>query len=612
MEYFGRVKSVFGWNGSFLNVNLTSGKSAVESYDAAFASQFVGGRGFAARILWDRLPRGTDALSPKNLLIFAAGPLTGFALPNSGKLVVASKSPLTGGYGDGNIGTYAAVHMRKAGYDAVIIEGKAAKPTVLHLKDKVVEFLDAGDLWGLTSFQAEERLRQVYGSAAGIVSIGQGGENLVKFACVVSQEGRAGGRPGMGAVMGSKNLKASVIEGSGTLPAANPTELKEQGMAGYREILTKPSYKFWKRQGTLGTVDWANVNSVLPTFNYREGVFGDAEKINGFSAEALKVSNRGCPNCNMTCGNVVKDAEGRESELDYENVAMLGSNIGLGDLAQVSVLNRLADEFGLDAISLGSALGFAMEASEKDLLKEKISWGNFAEAKALVGDIAFRRGLGDVLAEGVRAASAKIGGGSANWAMHVKGLEISAYDCHTAPAMALAYATSPVGAHHKDAWVISWETQHDRFGYGEEKAAHVIETQHTRGIFECLGVCRFPMVNLGFERDWYPKYLRLATGQEFPWDTLNLVAERVFNLVRAFWIREHVGVWLSEMDVPPARWFNEPLSEGPLKGSKLDRQKYDALLQSYYRKRGWDARGVPTKAALEKLGLSDVAQQLNL
>ena len=603
---------MFGWNGKFLNVNLTSGKSAMESYDVAFASQFVGGRGFAAKILWDRLPRGTDALSSENMLIFAAGPLTGFALPNSGKLVVASKSPLTGGYGDGNIGTYAAVQMRKAGYDAVIVKGKAAKPTILHVKDTLVEFLDADDLWGLSSFKVEKQLHKIYGSAAGIVSIGQGGENLVKFACVVSQEGRAGGRPGMGAVMGSKNLKALVIEGSGTLATANPAELKEQGMASYKEILAKPNYKFWKRQGTLGTVDWANVNSVLPTFNYREGVFVDAEKINGFSAEAIKISNRGCPNCNMTCGNVVKDAEGCDSELDYENVAMLGSNIGLGDMAQVSVLNRLADEFGLDAISLGSTLGFAMEASEKGLICEKISWGNFAEAKALTEDIAFRRGFGDVLAEGVRAAATKIGGDSTDWAMNVKGLEISAYDCRTAPAMALAYGTSPVGAHHKDAWVLAWETLHDRFGYGEEKAAYLIATQHARGIFECLGVCRFPMVNLGLDREWYPKYMKSATGQEFTWDAFDLVAERVFNLVRALWIREHKGAWSSEMDVPPARWFNEPLTEGQLKGAKLDRQKYDALLQSYYRKRGWDTRGVPTKAALEKLGLSDVAQQLNL
>ena len=608
---FNRAKIMRGWTGNFLNVNLTNRKWAVESFDLAFASKFLGGRGFAAKVLWDRLPVGTDAFSPHNLLIFAAGPLTGFVLPNSGKLVVASKSPLTGGYGDGNIGTWAAVYLRKAGYDAVIVEGKAVKPTVLHVKDKDVEFLDATDLWGLNSYETEARLHKLYGRTSGIVSIGQGGENLVKFACVVSQEGRAGGRPGMGAVMGSKNLKAIVIEGTGTIPAANPSKLREAGLAGYKEILGKPTYAFWKRQGTMSTVEWANENSVLPTLNYREGVFAGANKIGGYAEEAAKVSNRGCPNCNMTCGNVVKDAENRDSELDYENVAMLGSNLGIDDLSQVSVLNRVADEFGLDSISLGNVLGFAIEASQKGLVKEKISWANLGEAKALSEDIALRRGLGDLLAEGVRVASAKLGGSSTDWAMHVKGLEISAYDCHSAPAMALAYATSPIGAHHKDAWVVGWETQHDRFGYGEEKTAHVIEVQHNRGIFECLGVCRFPLVNLGFDRDWYTKYLHLATGHKFKWKTLNLISERVFNLMRAFWIREFSGSWDSRMDVPPKRWFTESLSKGNLKGAKLDRAKYDTMLQGYYGRRGWNVDGVPTKTTLERLGLSDVARQID-
>jgi len=602
---------MYGWNGCFLKVDLSRRKSTVEPFDASFATSFLGGRGFAAKILWDTLPTGTDALSPENKLIFATGPLTGFPLPNSGKLVVASKSPLTGGYGDGNIGTFAAVHLRKAGYDAAVVEGKAKKPVFLHMRDKTVEFVDAADYWGLDSFEAERRLRKIYGRAAGIVSIGQGAEKLVKFACVVSQEGRAGGRPGMGAVMGSKNLKAVVFEGSGTLPAAKPEELREEGLAGYREILVKPDYAFWKRQGTLSTVEWSNENSVLPTCNYREGIFAGAEKIGGYAAEKIKVSNRGCPNCNMTCGNVVKDAEGKQAELDYENVAMLGSNIGLGDLGQVAALNRIADEFSLDTISLGSALGFAIEASEKGLINEKISWGNFEEAKALATNIAYRHGLGDVLAEGVCRAAAKLGGNSADWAMHVKGLEISAYDCHTAPAMALAYGTSPIGAHHKDAWVIGWETENDREGYGEEKAAKVIELQNARGIFECLGVCRFPMVNLGFEREWYPKYLKAATAQQFTWETLNQISERVSNLVRAFWIREYNGMWSSELDVPPKRWFAEPLSQGPLKGGKLDRAKYDSLLQTYYAKRGWDERGVPKKEKLKQLGLSEVADQLS-
>jgi aldehyde:ferredoxin oxidoreductase len=602
---------MYGWTGKFLYVNLSKAKAVAKQCDASLAKNFLGGRGFAAKILWDELKPGIDPLSPENKLVFAVGPLTGFALPSSGKMVVAAKSPLTNGYGDGNVGSYAAVQIRKAGYDAAIIEGKAEKPLALLVQDEEAEFLDAKDLWGLTSFEAEKKLRDVYGPTAGILCIGPAGENLVKFANVVSQEGRAGGRPGMGAVMGSKNLKAIVFVGSGDLPVAHPKEMKELGAEAYREVLTKPNYAFWKRQGTMSTLEWSQENSCLPTCNYREGVFEKADAIGGFAMEKIKVSNRGCPQCNMTCGNVVKDTNRRESELDYENVTMLGSNIGLGNLKQVAALNRIADELGLDTISLGNVLGFVMEASEKGLIKERISWGKFKECKTLTEDIAYRRGMGDLLAEGVRFASEKIGGDSSRWAMHVKGLEISAYDCHAAPAMALSYATSAVGAHHKDAWVISWEVKAGRESYGEEKVDKVIELQRLRGgVFECLTVCRLPWVELGFELEWYPKFLHAATGLEMTLDDLNMIADRVFTLIRAFWIREFGKSWSKQMDIPPARWFEEPLTKGPFKGTKLNRTKYEVMLQRYYRKRGWDERGIPTKTTLKKLGLEDVAKQL--
>jgi aldehyde:ferredoxin oxidoreductase len=602
---------MFGWNGKLLRVNVEKFKAVAQEYDAGMAKKFLGGRGFAAKILWDELKTGVDPLSPENKLVFAAGPLTGLALPSSGKLVVAAKSPLTGSYGDGNIGTYAAVQMRKAGYDAVVIEGKASKPVVLLIQDETADFLDAKDLWGLNSFETEKSLREIYGTNAGILCVGQGGENLVKFANIVCQEGRAGGRCGIGAVMGSKNLKAVVFVGSGEIQVAYPKEMKELGAEAYRDILTKPNYEFWKRQGTMSTLEWSQENSALPTYNYREGVFEEADKIGGFAMEKIKVGNRGCPNCNMTCGNVVKGSDRKESELDYENVTMLGSNIGIGKLPQVAALNRAADEFGLDTISLGNVIGFAMEASEKGLIEEKIPWGKFKTAKALVEDIAFKRGLGAVLAEGVRFASEKIGGDSSSWAMHVKGLEISAYDCHATPGMALSYGTSSVGAHHKDAWVISWEVKFGRESYGEEKVGKVIELQRLRGgLFESLTVCRLPWVEVGFELEWYPKFLHAVTGLEMNWENLNLIADRTFNLIRAFWVREYGKSWGKEMDVPPARWFKEPLTKGPLKGAKLDRTKYDVMLQKYYQKRGWDERGIPTKSTLERLGLEDVAKQL--
>ncbi|MEM3627326.1 MAG: aldehyde ferredoxin oxidoreductase family protein [Candidatus Bathyarchaeia archaeon] len=602
---------MFGWNGVFLQVNLSNNKAVPEGYLGDLAENFLGGRGFAIKILWDRLEPKIDPLSPKNIIVFAAGPLTGFALPSSGKMVVAAKSPLTGGYGDGNIGTNAAVKMREAGYDAIIVEGKAKKPIILLIQGKKVEFIDASDLWGLGTFETERRLREIYGRTAGILCIGPGGENLVKFANVVSQGGRAGGRPGMGAVMGSKNLKAVVITDSGRLPAANADNLKKLGMDGYKDILAKPNYDFWKRQGTMMTIEWSQENSVLPTCNYREGIFEYAGDIGGFAMEKIKISNRGCPQCNMTCGNVVSDSNGEESELDYENVAMLGSNMGLGNLKEVATLNRVADDLGLDTISLGNVIGFAMEASEKGLIQEKISWGEFKKAKDLINDIAYKRGLGNMLAEGVRFSAENLGGNASHWAMHVKGLEISAYDCHTTPAMALSYATSSVGAHHKDAWVISWETKVGRESYSEEKVDKVIELQRIRGgVFECLTVCRLPWVELGFELEWYPKFLEAATGLKMTLEDLNAIADRVFTLIRAFWIREYGQSWTSEMDIPPARWFKEPLSKGPFKGVALNRAGYENMLRMYYRKRGWDERGMPTKTTLKKLGLHDVVEQL--
>ena len=416
----------------------------------------------------------------------------------------------------------------------------------------------------------------------------------------------------MGAVMGSKNLKAVVFEGNNEIPAAYPNDMKELSAAGYREVLTKPNFAFWKRQGTISTVEWSQENSTLPTFNFREGVFDKADKIGGFAMEKIKVSNRGCPQCNMTCGNVVKDSDRREAELDYENIVMLGSNIGLGNLKQVAALNRVADELGLDTISLGNVLGFAMETSQKRLIPEEIPWGKFKETKALISDIAYRRGFGDVLAEGVQAAAAKIGHGSSDWAMHVKGLEITAYDCHAAPAMALAYATSSIGAHHKDAWVISWEVQFGRESYVEEKINKVIELQRLRGgVFESLTVCRFPYVELGFELEWYSKYLHAATGREMPFNALIYAADKILNLIRAFWVREYASKWTREMDSPPLRWFKDPLTQGPLKGAMLDPVKYDAMLRKYYKKRGWDEKGIPTKTTLKKLGLSDVAKELD-
>ena len=602
-----------GWTGRLLRVDLTKGKAVHTEYSEELAKKFIGGRGLAVKILWDELKPGTAPLGPDNILIFAGGLYAGLPTVNSGKMVVAAKSPLTGGYGDGNIGTMASPNMRKAGLDGIVLTGKAKKPTYLWINDDEIEFKSAADLWGLDSYKTEKKLKSEHGASTGVLTIGQSGENLSRFSTVVSQEGRAGGRPGMGAVMGSKNLKAIIIKGTGDIPVADADALKQMGREGFQDLLKRPNYKHWKAQGTMATVEWCQAASTLPTRNFREGVFDKSKDIDGNTMEASTVKQRGCPNCNMICGNVILDTNGEESELDYENVVMLGSNIGVGDLKQVGRLNRMCDMLGLDTISAGSALGFAMECSEKKLVKGlKLGWGDFEGSQKMLEDMAYMRGHGALFGMGTKAAAEKIGKGSIDFAMQVKGLECSAYDCHLCPGMSLSFGTSPIGAHHKDAWVISWEiSSGTREEYGPAKADKVIEFQRIRGgMFECLVACRFPWIELGFEVDHYPKYMEAATGLKWSLDDMWALGDRVYALIRAFWVREFAGKWDRTWDYPPERWFKEPLTEGPLAGKKLDKEKYDTLLGYYYEKRGWDNRGIPTKATMKKLGLEVEAEAL--
>jgi aldehyde:ferredoxin oxidoreductase len=601
-----------GWNGKTLRVDLSTEKTTIQAYDSGFASKYLGGRGFAAKILWDDLKADVDPFSAENEVVVATGPLTGLSMPSPGKVVIAAKSPLTGGYGDGNIGSWVSVYLRKAGYDAIVVKGVSKRPCYICVENGKTEILSADDLWGRGTFETEKRLREKYGKQVGVLSIGPAGERLIPYAVVISQEGRAGGRPGIGAVMGSKKLKAIVVSGDREIQFADPAETKKLGADGYKEILGKPNTKFWKRQGTMSTIEWSQEHGVLPTFNYREGVFDKGLDIGGDAMEKIKIDNRGCPNCNMTCGNVVKDSNGEPSEIDYENVAMLGSNIGIGDLKQIAALNRLADIYGIDTISVGSAIGFAMEASEKRIIQEGIKWGDFKAAKNLLEDIvALRSPLGKTLAKGVRVAAQEFKNGSEKWAMHVKGLEISAYNCHGMPAMALSYGTCSIGAHHKDAWVIAWEATTGGPGYGANKVDKVIELQRLRGgIFESLTVCRLPWVEVGFDLGFYPKMLKAVTGVDYTWDDLYEVADRICTLIRSFWVREYGKKWSRAMDVPPSRWFDEPATKGPQKGQKLDRKQYDSMLSLYYEKRGWDKNGVPTETTLERLGLPDAVPQL--
>jgi aldehyde:ferredoxin oxidoreductase len=598
-----------GYAGTLLRVNVSNGKISKEEISDSMKRDFLGGRGFAVKLLWDEVKR-VDPLSEKNKIVFSTGPLSGQLLPSSGKMVIASKSPLTGGYGDGNIGTMASVYLKKAGYDVVVVEGKSEKPCYLLIEDENVKIVDASDLWGKNTFEAQDILEKKHGRNSGVLLIGPAGENLIRFSTVMSQKGRAGGRPGMGAVMGSKNLKALVIKGTGNISNFDDAKLKELTKKGYEEIKGKESYEFWMKQGTMQAFEWCNENACLPTFNYREGVFEFSKEMDGYVLDKLHVDRKGCPMCNMQCGHIIKDSSGQQAELDYENVGMLGPNIGLRSLPQVAQLNRMADEWGLDTISLGSCIGFLMEASEKGLIPEKVKWGDFEAAQKLTVEIGKGEGLGKLASNGVKAAAEIIGKGSQKWAMHVKGLEISAYNCHACPGMALSFATSPIGAHHKDAWIISWEIANDRFSYDKSKVEKLIEFQRIRGgFFESATVCRLPWVEVSFGIHWYPEYLEAITGDKRSWEDFYKLGDRIYNLIRAFWIRE-VPSFGRKWDYPPDRWFEEPHSGGKMKGVKVDREKYEQMLSWYYELRGWDQNGIPLKETLDRLGLKDVSKEI--
>jgi aldehyde:ferredoxin oxidoreductase len=601
-----------GWTGQFLRVNLTEKTYRIESFSEGFAHTWIGGRGFAAKILFDELRPGIDPLGAENKLVVAVGPISGVPAPNTGKTIVAAKSPITGGYGDGNLGTRVTDTIRKAGYDALVVEGRAERPTMLYIDDDRVEFLPAGEVWGKGTYETNDWIYAKYGKGVGVLNIGQGGENMVRYAVVRSMEGRSGGRPGIGAVMGSKLLKAIVIKGSRPIPQAFPAAMKELGRDDLRTVHAMDREAAWSVQGTAGVLPWCNEVAALPVHNFRGTHHADAWKVDGERVNAARVATYGCPICTMRCGIAIADEEGRESELDYENIGLLGPNLDIFDLAQVGTLNYLCDDYGLDTISAGGVLGFYADAVERGAAPGALRFGDAAGFTKLLGAIARREGdIGNVLAEGTLRAARAFGHGSEAYAMQVKGLEISAYNCKFIPGMALAFGVSPIGAHHKESWIITYEIQQTpRESYGRDKAQKIVDLQRIRGgLFESIVTCRFPWVELGWEVEHYPKYYNTVTGLDWELEDFWPFSDRVYALMKLFWLREYPATD-RKADYPPHAWFDPENvdAEGPIAGRHLEYDKYDGLLQHYYDIRGYDRRGIPTRETLERLGLEAEAR----
>lgn len=592
-----------GYFGKILHVDLSDGSTRSEGLDDEFIDRYIGGRGFAVKLLWDHLAgRGkTDPLEPESMLVVAAGPLTGVYMPSSGKNSFASISPATGLFGDSSMGGNFGVELRQAGVDAMAITGRVAKLSYLFIDNEESRIVPCPELAGKGNLETEGRIREKIGDhGVCVASIGPAGENLVRFACVTGDWSRNAGRTGIGAVMGSKNLKAIAVRGNKDIPVADLEKVIKVSTRGYEQLGSHPMMNMWQRQGLMGVIDYANEMGILPTYNFRDTYWEKAEKINGSVMEAgFKIGNTACFGCPMCCGNINLVKEGKYAGTvvegpEYESAAMLGSNVGVDDFAAILRGNHLCDDLGIDTISTGSVIAAVIEGYEKDLLTiddldgKPITWGDAERILELIEQIARCESIGATLALGAKGILQRWPQ-LASLVLHVKGLEQSAYDCRGAGSMALAYGTSDIGAHHTRAWTVGKELEMGADWDARQRVELVIYHQHIRSLFDMFGVCRLPWIELGFHEDFYAELYSAVVGAEYSLAELLDRSRQVYDMTRA--INNRLGAGRKD-DYPPERTF-VPIHSGPLAGKVCDRDEYEKMLSLYYDLRGWDEQGEP-------------------
>jgi aldehyde:ferredoxin oxidoreductase len=621
-----------GYNGKILRVDLTSKKLKVEEPGEVFYRTYLGGGGLASYYLLRHMRPGIDPLGPENMLIFASNVISGVPIAGMTRFTVAAKSPLTGGYGEAEAAGFWGPELKFSGFDAIVITGKADKPSYLNICDGQVELRSAQKLWGLETGPAQEKIRKdLKDERVRVALIGPAGENLVRYACVLNELKHANGRTGMGAVMGSKNLKAIAVRGANQLEANNLERFHEISQSLADLIGQHGPSRVLRKLGTPSLVADLNTQGILPTRNFRDGAFEGAEKISGEKmAETILKSAEGCYACGVRCKRIVEipagpyATSGEYGGPEYETLGALGSLLCIDDLAAISKGNELCNRYGLDTISTGVAIGFVMECYEKGLLTQadtegvKFKFGNAEAMVKAVEWIAFRKkGLGDLLAAGVKAAAEKIGQGSGNFALHIKGQELPLHDPRGKTGQALSFAVSPTGADHMEA-------PHDlpfanpgpmiariaplgilepvpALDFGPDKVRNYTYLQFVWSLYNSLGVCNFaagPVWALPLTR--LAELVSAVTG----WDTslweLLKVGERTVTMARVFNLREGFG---RKDDTLPGRLF-EPLENGPLEGKAIDRKKFEEALTMYYEAMGWDPKeGVPTRGKLAELNL---------
>jgi aldehyde:ferredoxin oxidoreductase len=577
---------------NILRVNLSTGKAGKEPLNKIWAEKYFGGRGLGAKYLYEELPKGVDPLSPDNKIILATGPLTGTIVPCSGKLAIISKSPATGMIVDCSIGGIFASALKLAGYDMLIIEGRAKRPVYLEINNDHVRIHSAEHLWGKGIGETERGLKGKYGRDAAILSIGPAGENLVPFACAGS-ENRQAGRGGIGAVMGSKQLKAIVCSGSQDITVPDMPRFLELIKKLMREDTLSEANQWVYLQGTPMIVDMSNSTGILPTRNYQDGVFEGARNINAGSVQNLRPEKRACFACALGCGNYLRFSGGAVEGPEYETLALAGAGCGIDNLEAIAAFNAECDDLGIDTISLGNVIGFAMEMTERGIKDFGVRFGDVATYLKMPRLVAFREGIGRELSLGVKQLSQKYGG--SEFAMQVKGLELPGYDPRGSWGMGLAYATASRGGCHMSAWPVADEA----FGKVnpftiEGKAQLVINGQNYNAIKFSLILCDFWALSL----DTMSQIISCVLNRQIPVAELETAGERIWNIMRMFNVREGFNV---ADDSLPERIFKDALKSGVTAGKVLPRHQFDIMLQEYYRLRGWDAQGIPTPEKLAQL-----------
>jgi len=614
---------MFGYQGNVLAVDLTARKLQIEGFDEGIARKYLGGLGFGFRTLYDQVPARGDPLSPENILVFASGPFSAINFLGSTGISVVSKFPLTGLIGDSDLrGTFGR-SLKSCGFDALIVKGKADKPVYLELTEEATKIIDGTDLWGKTTGEVQVALSSKVKRGANILAIGPAGERLVKYACISGDVQFFAGRLGMGAVMGSKNLKAIVMNGNKETPIADPGALRKLLKEISHDILHDGTCDTLSKYGTWNTTGPSNLKGILPTKNFQRTTFEKIGLIDGDAMlNTIYSGKRTCPGCPIGCRRVVKAEPPYQASPDYggpqfESVAALGSTLLLGDPFAIAKANELCNLFGLDTISTGVTIAFAMECRERGILTKNdmgfdLEWGDPEAILKMIRMIAMREGVGDLLAEGVRKASEKIGKGSEEWAMHVKGLEIPMHDPRGKKGMGLAYATAIKGADHESAMhdeCFEKENALEELGLVksvgrkefEAKPLLVKKTQELWGILsDALPVCKFPMAP---PRPLKPgrlvSALQFTTGWDITLEEFLNVGERIFNLGRLFNVREGVN---RSLDLLPNR-FSDQLQEGGSVGEAITKQDLEKMLDEYYDLRGWSREGIPKEETLLRLGL---------